>query len=96
MSVVSRMQALLLKWLILHPPCDVASGGGNSSGVESSRLRKGSAHVHSSVLPLVLSIELQLLTAQLAVKLKQWVVAQAVATHAQTVLQHMVSTLLTD
>jgi hypothetical protein len=91
---IHRMQALLLKWLLLNmgipgscPPTNVDHTTTTSS---SSSRPRGSAHFHSSILPAVLAAELQLLTAQLAVKLKRWRVAQAVADVLQRQLAKMV------
>jgi hypothetical protein len=97
---IHRMQALLLKWLLLNidipgscrsTDVDHTSSSGSGSSSSSSRPR-GSAHFHSSILPGVLAAELHLLTAQLAVKLKRWRVAQAVTDVLQQQLVKVVRT----
>jgi hypothetical protein len=65
-----------------------------SSSSSSSSRPRGSVHLHSSILPVVTGLELQLLTAQVAVKVKRWEVAQAVAGTLQQRLTTMVSTLV--
>ena len=96
-----RMQALLLKWLLLNsktPSNTHNAVAGNtmtsssSSGTNNSSSRpRGAMHLHSSILPAVLDLELQLLAAQLAVRVKCWGVAQQVAAALQLQLKTMVS-----
>jgi hypothetical protein len=102
---VNRMQALLLKWLILNTNKTSSSSSSSSScrpgmttttdinqgGSSSSSWPRGSGHLKSSILPVVTDLELQLLAAQLAVKVKRWGVAQAVAGALQQQLTKMVS-----
>lgn len=99
---LTRMQALLLKWLILNinninytssssSSTAMTTTDSNQGGSRSSGRPKGSVHLQSSILPVVTELELQLLTAQLAVKVKRWTVAQAVAGALQQRLTRMVS-----
>lgn len=88
-QTVNKMQAILVKWLILHIH-DHSSSASSADKDSHSRIR-GSCHVLSSALPAVLGLELQLLTAQLAVKVKRWSIAQVVAADLQHKLAKLVS-----
>jgi hypothetical protein len=102
-----HMQAVLLKWLLLNSKTpnnthnaiagniitsSDSNGSTTSSTSSGSRNRpRGAVHLHSSILPAVLDMELQLLAAQLAVRVKCWGVAQQVAAALQLQLRTMVS-----
>jgi len=91
-QTVNKMQAVLVKWLVLQVDDYSSNSTSISSANQDSHSRsRGSRHVLSSALPAVLDLQLQLLTAQLAVKVKRWGVAQVVAADLQHKLAKLVS-----